>query len=306
MSDTYLGLSPLIWKGIFSFLNVFIVGLLLALFATKYQKRKEVEIQIEGEVLKLRLKAYERINIFFGKLYQQIAPPAYKQIAYEEFLDGFSFRYNHPEYARCFNSEKEFDDFYFGMQNVLQMEHPYLDFDVEVRLRDSLAMLTHLKLMLDAFTDIEHLNTWHFSKEVSQRHIDLAYQLTGIAMQHEVMGLYCKMDKLLAKRLRNITLSYEEPRFRKWWYQMMEHLFAYIDKWSYERSWKTKFYWILAWVFGGSRERLAGMFPYLPVMYMYVHYSEKYTRNEFDDLSEETRNKLMREFLTHFTLQFNH
>jgi len=68
MFDLYLGLSPLIWKGIFSFLNVFIVGLLLALFATKYQKRKEVEIQIEGEILKLRLKAYERINVFLGRL----------------------------------------------------------------------------------------------------------------------------------------------------------------------------------------------------------------------------------------------
>jgi hypothetical protein len=45
MFDSYLGLSPLIWKGIFSFLNVFIVGLLLALFATKYQKRKEEAIR---------------------------------------------------------------------------------------------------------------------------------------------------------------------------------------------------------------------------------------------------------------------
>lgn len=106
MFDLYLGLSPLIWKGIFSFLNVFIVGLLLALFATKYQKRKEVEIQIEGEILKLRLKAYERINVFLGRLYQHIAPPAYQEVEYEVYLDGFNFWYNHPEFAKCFNSEK--------------------------------------------------------------------------------------------------------------------------------------------------------------------------------------------------------
>lgn len=69
MFDLYLGLSPLIWKvSIILLSGVFIVGLLLALFATKYQKRKEVEIQIEGEILKLRLKAYERINVFLGRL----------------------------------------------------------------------------------------------------------------------------------------------------------------------------------------------------------------------------------------------
>lgn len=133
---------------------------------------------------------------------------------YEVYLDGFNFWYIHPEFAKCFNSEKEFDSFYADMENLIIQEHPYLDFDVEVKLRDSLATLTHLKLILDAFTDMEHLEKHHFSMEVAQQHIDMAYRLTGIAMQKEVNGIYCKMDKQIAKRLRNITLSYGEPKIR--------------------------------------------------------------------------------------------
>lgn len=307
MFDSYLGLSPLIWKGIFSFLNVFIVGLLLALFATKYQKRKEVEIQIEGEILKLRLKAYERINIFLGRLHQHIAPPAYQEVEYEVYLDGFNFWYIHPEFAKCFNSEKEFDSFYADMENLIIQEHPYLDFDVEVKLRDSLATLTHLKLILDAFTDMEHLEKHHFSMEVAQQHIDMAYRLTGIAMQKEVNGIYCKMDKQIAKRLRNITLSYGEPKFSKWWHNVRERFFEHLDRGFYTGGWKKRLYWLLARTAIRKRAYMGESLPKLILMLMYVHYSEQYSRDEFDDeLDDDKREQLMREFYKDFMMLYYH
>lgn len=54
--DEFLNIPSYIWKGIFSLAKVLGTGLLLAFFATKYQKRKEIELQVKANVLKLQLE----------------------------------------------------------------------------------------------------------------------------------------------------------------------------------------------------------------------------------------------------------
>ena len=51
--ENFLNIPSYIWKGMFSLAKVLGTGLLLAVFATKYQKRKEIELQVKANVLKL-------------------------------------------------------------------------------------------------------------------------------------------------------------------------------------------------------------------------------------------------------------
>jgi len=228
-------------------------------------------------------------------------------VEYEVYLDGFNFWYIHPEFAKCFNSEKEFDSFYADMENLIIQEHPYLDFDVEEKLRDSLATLTHLKLILDAFTDMEHLEKHHFSMEVCTMPVEVKLpDLVRLGLVDPFEAEH-EEPKQIAKRLRNITLSYGEPKFSKWWHNVRERFFEHLDRWFYTGGWKKRLYWLLARTAIRKRAYMVESLPKLILMLMYVHYSEQYSRDEFDDeLDDDKREQLMREFYKDFMMLYYH
>ena len=70
--------------------------------------------------------------------------------------------------------------------------------------------------MLDAFCDTEHSDGWKLSEKVVNDHIQMAYQTAGVALQNDMNRFYCQMDKLIAKQMRNISLSYKDAYLKRW------------------------------------------------------------------------------------------
>ena len=87
MAEDFLTLPAYIWKGIFSVLKVLGAGLLLGIFATKYQKRKEIELQVKADVLKLQLETYVKLNALVSRIRTIIAPPPIKEAYFQEIID---------------------------------------------------------------------------------------------------------------------------------------------------------------------------------------------------------------------------
>jgi len=64
----FLNMPPYVWKGIFEVVKILLAGIVLGTFASKYQKRKEVEMQVKGKILKARIDSLEKIdNIMIEK-----------------------------------------------------------------------------------------------------------------------------------------------------------------------------------------------------------------------------------------------
>ena len=308
MND-FLNIPPYIWKDIFPILKVLGVGLLLAFFAAKYQKRKEIEIKIKGEVLKLRLRAYVKINVMLSEIQHLIAPSLYKQGEYIKMLDGFDFLFKYVEYTSFFNSEETFDDYYCRLQNLLNEEHIYLEYEIEQKLLEMINYFSEIKMMLDAFCDTEHSDGWKLSEKVVNDHIQMAYQTTGVALQNDMNRFYCQMDKLIAKQMRNISLSYKDAYLKRW-HDYVHKFFAknlepYIeDKGCWGKVSQFFYFRILFPSYGNSL--LIKNIPRLITALMFIHYSNEYTRDEFDKLNEDDIQKKIQMFYSIYMLNYHH
>ena len=55
--DSFLGLPKYVWEGIFTIVEVLLVGGVAGAFIASYQKRKEVIFRVKGEILLRRMAA---------------------------------------------------------------------------------------------------------------------------------------------------------------------------------------------------------------------------------------------------------
>ncbi len=106
--NEFLSIPEFIWELIFKVIEVLAVGLILGAFASHYQKRKEYEIKIKSEILKLRLAAYERIAKMTYKIYNLIAPSYQDQIKLGQLLDGQPYKFTNLEYSSSLSKSAMF------------------------------------------------------------------------------------------------------------------------------------------------------------------------------------------------------
>lgn len=284
--EDFLFIPPYIWKGIFSIIKVIGAGLILAFFATKYQKRKEIELQIKANVLKLQLDAYVKINDMISEIRSIIAPPLVKETWYEDIIEAEKFGIKYMEYSSFFDSEEKFDAYYNQLVALNHREHIYLQYRVEQKLSEYISYLTELKTFLDAYSDTERCSVFGFQAETAEVHIQEAYRITGICMQSDMNRFYAEIDRMLATEIRHISLSYRShyiKSLREW---CLEKITIILEKYLDEKSWKGNiamwfYYHVLFRSYGNSR--LLQTLPVLVVYFSYIHYSDKYTPEQFYD-----------------------
>lgn len=293
-------LPPHIWNGIFGLLQVLFVGLILGLFASKYQKRKEVEFSVKGNILLKRLETLEKVHKVNCELFHKIAPPASVQMSFLPLLERIKFPIYEIEYPTFFDSEASFDDYYNRIGKLIGEERIYFDYNIDRRLSEYSNYLLELKLLLDAFSDT-------VNGDDSGR-INTAYQLFGVILQKDFSRFYAIIDKDIAVQLRDINLAYKDQYFRKFRRKAHYKLALETLKHLKKNDWKGKisnmvYYRYLNSTYGNSV--FLNDISFICLLLMYVYYSNKYTVSQFDEIADEERNELIESFHTMLMMNYH-
>lgn len=308
MAEDFLTLPAYIWKGIFSVLKVLGAGLLLGIFAAKYQKRKEIELQVKADVLKLQLETYVKLNALVSRIRTIIAPPLIKEAYFQKIIDTESLNIKYMEYSSFFDSIEAFDNYYKGLVTFHHSEHIYMQYAVEQKLSEFIGYMTELKMALDAFCDTEN-SSIQIDRNISEDHIQTSCQLTGICVQNDMTRFYCEMDQLLAYEISHISLEYRSHYMKSAKERILRHIASVLEKYIYEESAKGKlahwFYFKILFRSYGNSTLLTKM-PIIIVHWAYVHNSHKYTPEEWYNLPDDEAQEMIEEFYSIYVSNQHH
>lgn len=306
--EDFLNVPPYIWKGVFSLAKVLGAGLLLAFFATKYQKRKEIELQLKANVLKLQLDTYVRLNALFAEIQTIIAPPLQKEAFFESVIDAEELGVKYMEYSSFFDSEEKFDDYYRKLVSIHHSEHIYMQYSVSQKLQEFIGYLTEVKKFLDAFCDTERAVYTGGEKKIADEHIRLGYQLMGICLQNDMARFYGQMDQMLAYEVSHISLSYRNHYFKSLKDKILEPICEYLERYMDEDNWKGRF---TSWFYYHTIFRTYGnsvllvRMPLITMHLAYIHASHRVTPEEWFDNQESTR-AMLEKFYVVFKSNLHH
>jgi hypothetical protein len=292
----FLGLPPYIWKGLFEMAKILIAGIVLGIFASRYQKRKEVEIQIKGKILTHRIENLEKVEKVVGELFHKISPSLKDETLYQHIINGMNFPIREMEYAIIFDNEKNFDAYYQRINAVVMEAHSYMTLRMEKTLSEFIQYLTELKLMMDAFGDTERCIDWGYSANEVSNNMDNAYRLAGTVLQSDIDRFYCIVDNEVARQMKHISLKYGYNRFWKKLWDIKQNVLESLEKYLDNKGWrgyvsKKIYYGYINRNYGNSC--LINSADTFVVMLMFVHYSSRYSRDQFDDLPKEQKNNLI-------------
>lgn len=291
--------SLYIWTGIFKVLEVLVVGLILGLFATKYQKRKEVELKVKGNLLLKRLEALEKINKINCELYNILAPAPEEQILIYKYIEGSKFSEMDIEYPIFMWSQDNFDDYYKRLTQLAMHERIYFDYDIEEKISEYSNYLTKIKLIMDAYWDTEKGDLIK---------IDFAFSLLGVALQQDFKRFHGTIDQSIAKQMRNISLSYKDlyfkNSFRKAHYKLIKRLEKYLEYSGFKGKISRKIYYGYVYRNYGN-STLINLNSEILNLLMYIHYSDTYSIEEFDNLPDDEIKQLLRDFHNQFISNYH-
>lgn len=307
MTSYFLNIPDYVWKGILEIVKLLSVGIILGLFASRYQKRKEMEIHIKGEVTKLRLEAYKKIAKLIAEFRHLVDPPLALQAVYERFFNGMPFDIQEIEYSFMFDSGKEFDDFYHRLNSLYDNNSMYLDYQMAKQYAEMSGYLSELKMMLDAFCDTESILIT--DKVVVDQHIKMAYNLAGIVLQMDINKLYGKTDTVIAERMRNIRLSFNSKHIWQKIWDKREKLTFFVEDHIKDKGLTGKICSFIKNKIYNSKVRNYQLYRYadfLFLMFCYINYSDKYSRDEFDKIEDVERENLRTLFHAAIISQYHH
>lgn len=292
-------LSPYIWTGFFKVLEVLVVGLILGLFATKYQKRKEVELKVRSNLLLRRLEALEKVHKMNCELYSFIAPDLKEQSFIYKYIDGTRFPILNIEYRKCMTSQVDFDDYYKRLAQLIQFESIYFDYDIKEKASEYLNYLSEIKMIMDAYYDVEQADVYK---------VDFAFKVLGVALQQDFNRFYGVIDQSIAKQLRRISLSYKDQYFKGGIKKAHYNFALYLEKYLKDKGWKGNLSRKIYYGYVYKRYGNSVLLNYIGDVHnvlMYIHYSDIYSVEEFDNLPEIEIKNLIEGFYNQFKLNYH-
>lgn len=292
-------LSPYIWTGFFKVIEVLVVGLILGLFATKYQKRKEIEMKVKANLLLKRLDALEKVNIINCELYNIIAPSLVEQNLICKYIHGAPFHVINIEYPSFMMTQVNFDDYYKKISKLVMHERIYFDYDMNEKISEYINYLIEIKLIMDAYYDTE---------KGDLDKIDFAFKVLGVALQCDFNKFHGTIDQSIAKQMRKLSLSYKDEYFKKRLKKAHYKIALTLEKFLEVKDYKGK---ISNRIYYGYLHRNYGksaLFNHLNQVHnilMYIHYSDSYSIEKFDKLPNDEIKNLIMEFYNQFKLKYH-
>lgn len=253
-------------------LKYLVIALLLAYMNNVFSKKKAVMNDVKRHILEKRLKLYATLHKMVLRNTVLIAPPAFKEQYYWSLIDGMPFRIGDQkmEYVSYFGSYEKFSEYSLSLQ-VTCSESVFLPTDVEKALQMSNEWYANVMEILTAFKKVEDEDV-SLNDEQKKGHLDLACQMFGIALQYDIEHIGNHLRYMLADRLQMPSLL---------------NLFkvSIVNKVRlrlFERSY--------------SKFELCTHSSFLMVILIFIHVSDQYSRDEYDELPADKRNAMMSEF----------
>ena len=271
-----------IWEGLFSILNVLVPGVVLALFAAYYQNRRKREIKIEGKLAIDRINSYEKILACFCEGQELNDATLEEEKSAERILGYFDVETFHYAYPNALKNEEDFDAFYKRLTDLQREYQIYIDEETSRQLDKSVGIYTRLKLWMDAFCDTEHVVDLKVKKDVAREHIDWMYKLTGMMMFSHCTRAFAQLDRVVCKQINRFSLTYRKHRLRQWVREISESILFRIDKYSHKEGVMGIFcQWLLLLSLGKEDKDMMRIMETVVEVMRYVHFSDRYTPQEF-------------------------
>ena len=257
---------------VFKILTYLFVPLIIGYVTTVITKRKEVEMDVKREFVSRRIDAYVALHTFMRRNSLLIAPPMYQEYALLSYIQGTGFIIGDQgmEYVSYFNDLQSLEKHKGELSSLLMKYDVYLEPSVKVELNDMADWYTEVMHILNAFRQTESDPYWQTSGDVRDVKIRLACNLLGTALQDDINMFSRLIEDRLSEKLR-------KPRLR-FWYETEGS--GEVARGSFASSQLVK------------KSDMVGL------ILFYAHISDRYSREQFDDLSEEERNRIMQEFCT--------
>lgn len=271
-----------VWEGIFSVLNVFVPGLVLALFASYYQNRRKREIQIEGKLAVERIDAYEQVlSCFYDgqNLHEVSLQEEENASAILSYFDVGTFQFQCPD---AFKDEAHFDAFYERLMKLQKDYQIYLDDEASYHLDRSIGVYTRLKNWMDAFCDTEHATILKVEKSVARQQIDWMYKLTGMMMFGHCTRAFAEIDMVVCRQVNRFYLTYRRHRIRNWLRNQCERIISFFD-YNASRTGLIGFIssGVIQLYIGRKGRDFARIMKTVLQVMCYIHFSDRYSPKEF-------------------------
>ena len=273
------------WEGIFPILNVLVPGVILALFAAYYQNRRKREIQIEGKLAVDRIDAYEKLLncLYRGQDLREVTLK--EEDAAKSILGYFDVATLHYQCPHAFQDEASFDAFYEELKKLSREYQVYLDDEAFRQLHKSIGIYTRLKYWLDAFCDTEHTVDLKVKDTVARQHIDWVFKLTGMMMFSHCTRSYVIFDKVVCKQMNRFSLTYRKHRIRKWFRRIGDGIMYLFDRGARKKGILGRICNGVISLYIGKEERdMARIMQTVVEVMRYVHFSDRYTPQEYFEL----------------------
>lgn len=254
-------------------INYIILPLVIAYIATVMTKKKEVELEAHGQLLKHRIRAYVDVYRFMRQNEKLIVVPRVEENLYFDCLDGSDYKIGTQglEYVSYLRSIDHINKYKSQLEQLTICNELYLEPYLRMELVNLQQWLSHLTQLLTAFKATLAEEKWKFDKATRESKLRYACSLMAIALQDDIQSFSNNIEPTIAKKLRH-------PKLSHWSFDSS----CQVDQSSYTHS------------------QLATHTPDLIVRLCYLHYSDRCTPTEFDELPEEKRMQMIESFFTSF------
>lgn len=253
-------------------LKYIFIALCLAYMNHVFSKKKAVMYDVKRHILEKRLEIYASLHKLFLRNSTLIAPPAIKEQYYWSLMNGMPFRIGDQkmEYVSYFDTYKKLYGYYLFLQRS-QSKSVFLPRNINDSLELICEWYKKVIEILTAFKMVEDEES-SLNERQKEEHLDLACKMFGIALQYDIDYVSTYQKHLFSVRLQmpsllNLFKSSVMSKIRLWYF---ERNFEKLDLCKYPS--------------------------YLIVLLMYIHVSDKYFRDEFDELPPDKRDIIMKDF----------
>lgn len=277
-------------EAVFSVLNLLVPGLVLAIFAAYYQTRKKNEILMETELAKIRIRSYEEIMAVVSRISTKESMSLSEEEKVRMILSVFNYGDMPGDFCTILSDEKTFDGFYSELKQLENANNIYFGYDVEKKVQDMLGLFSHMKLYLDAFSDLERGNT---------DKITMAYRISSSVMNNQIVLSYGGIEDILTEKITDIEIVPRKRYLKRIAYRMSYPFYRLADRYMYSRGWKGYVAYILLRLLLSKeyKLRMLHMQDLIHIM-SYLHYSDRFTPEEYFTMPAEQHDRLYIDFRT--------
>lgn len=294
---------------LFNVLNLVVPTLTLSLFALHYQLIKKVEIRIEVQLAKQRLKAYEDIYSTFVQLARTETPSLELQSEVDEIMTHFDFVNVSSNFSTVVATEKDFDKFFDHTQKAVSDNSILLDYNTMCEAQSSMAILSQLKSILDAFCDVTHMYYPEVESEPKnvQQRIDKAYRLAAILMQNEYNRCFLKLEDTISHQMSHIEVVPSKrylKRFGHWIHSNVMYLFFCLGRLRAKPLVRFSQF-IMRHMMGHSRQLFLKQQTEFTKLLEYIYVSDKYSFQQYLQLNDKEYETIHQDFWLRMRMQMH-